>query len=138
MGDDTPAGSMTVGDGLNNLTVSEPGYYYVKCNINDLTWSADVVNFGVIGSATPGQWDEDTDLVYDETDLKLKVTITLTDGEIKFRANDEWNVPNGDFGAGEEEGKLAAGAGNIAVSAGTYQIVVDLSTPDYSYEMIAQ
>lgn len=138
VGDDTPAGSMTVGDGLNNLTVSEPGYYYVKCNINDLTWSADVVNFGVIGSATPGQWDEDTDLVYDETDLKLKVTITLTDGEIKFRANDEWNVPNGDFGAGEEEGKLAAGAGNIAVSAGTYQIVVDLSTPDYSYEMIAQ
>ena len=58
VGDDTPAGSMTVGDGLNNLTVSEPGYYYVKCNINDLTWSADVVNFGVIGSATPGQWDE--------------------------------------------------------------------------------
>ena len=54
VGDDTPAGSMTVGDGLNNLTVSEPGYYYVKCNINDLTWSADVVNFGVIGSATPG------------------------------------------------------------------------------------
>ncbi|WP_278561352.1 hypothetical protein [Phocaeicola plebeius] len=138
VGDDTPAGSMTVGDGLANLTVSEPGYYYVKCNIDDLTWSADVVNFGIIGSATPGQWDEDTDLVYDETDLKLKVTITLTDGEIKFRANDAWNVPNGDFGAGEEEGKLAAGAGNIAVSAGTYQIVVDLSTPDYSYEMIAQ
>ena len=65
----------------------------------------------------------------------MKVTTTLTDGEIKFRANDAWDV---DFGAGEKEGELAAKGGNIPVSAGDYQIVVDLSNPSYTYELIKQ
>lgn len=77
-------------------------------------------------------------LVYDPADLKLKVDMTLTDGTIKFRANDQWDVPNGDFGAGDSEGKLAPKGNNISVTAGDYQVVVDLSTPDYTYELIAK
>lgn len=129
---------MVTGDGLGNLKVATEGYYYVTCNIKDLTWKADPLNFGVIGDATPGGWNDDTDLTYDETDLKLKVDITLTDGKIKFRANDAWDVPNGDFGAGEEEGKLATKGADILVTAGKYQIIVDLSTTDYTYKLIAQ
>ena len=120
-----------------NLTAEE-GYYYLTFNIKELTYTVQLVNFGVIGDATPGGWNEDTDLVYDPADLKLKVDMTLTDGTIKFRANDQWDVPNGDFGAGDSEGKLAPKGNNISVTAGDYQVVVDLSTPDYTYELIAK
>lgn len=127
-------GSLSTDAQAGNLT-KDKGYYYITVNIKDLTYKADLRNFGVIGSATSGGWNEDIDLVYDPNDLKLKVTTTLTDGEIKFRANDAWDV---DFGAGEKEGELAAKGGNIPVSAGDYQIVVDLSNPSYTYELIKQ
>lgn len=130
-------GSLSTDAQAGNLT-KDKGYYYITVNIKDLTYKADLRNFGVIGSATSGGWNDDTDLVYDPSDLKLKVTTTLTDGEIKFRANDAWDVEFGDFGAGEKEGELAAKGGNIPVSAGDYQIVVDLSNPSYTYELIKQ
>lgn len=130
-------GTLSTAEDAGNLTAEE-GYYYLNFNINDLTYTAQLVNFGVIGDATPGGWDEDTDLTYDPTDLKLKVDITLTDGNIKFRANDSWDVPNGDFGMGENDGELLPKGSDIPVTAGDYQIVVDLSTPDYNYTMVSK
>ena len=48
---------------------------------------------GIIGSATPGGWDADTDLVKDAADPNLwKANVTLVDGEAKFRANDAWTL----------------------------------------------
>mgnify|MGYP002231004692 FL=1 len=130
-------GTLSTAEDAGNLTAEE-GYYYLTFNIKELTYTVQLVNFGVIGDATPGGWNEDTDLVYDPADLKLKVDMTLTDGTIKFRANDQWDVPNGDFGAGDSEGKLAPKGNNISVTAGDYQVVVDLSTPDYTYELITK
>lgn len=130
-------GSLSTDSQAGNLS-KEKGYYYIRVNIKDLTYKADLRNFGVIGDATSGGWNEDTDLVYDPSDLKLKVTTTLTEGKIKFRANDAWDVEFGDFGAGEKEGELAAKGGDIPVSPGDYQIVVDLSNPSYTYELIKQ
>ncbi len=63
---------------------------------------------------------------------------TLWDGKIKFRANGAWGVPNGEFGGGDEEGKLFPKGADIPVTAGKYQIIVDLSTTDYTYKLIAQ
>ena len=128
---------MVTGDGLGNLKVATEGYYYVTCNIKDLTWKADPLNFGVIGDAT-GSWDIDNPLTYDAADLKLKITMDLVDGKIKFRANGAWGVPNGEFGGGDEEGKLFPKGADILVTAGKYQIIVDLSTTDYTYKLIAQ
>ena len=110
-------GTLSTAEDAGNLTAEE-GYYYLTFNIKELTYTVQLVNFGVIGDATPGGWNEDTDLVYDPADLKLKVDMTLTDGTIKFRANDQWDVPNGDFGAGDSEGKLAPKGNNISVTAG--------------------
>lgn len=130
-------GMLSTAEDAGNLTAEE-GYYFLTFNIEELTYTAQLVNFGVIGDATPGGWNDDTDLTYDPADLKLKADITLTDGFIKFRANDAWDVPNGDFGLGEGDGKLAPKGDNIPVTAGNYQIVLDLSTSDYSYELIAK
>lgn len=125
-------GKLSTDTEAGNLTADE-GYYLLTLNTNDLSYVAEPMSWGVIGDATPGGWDEDTPLVYDPTDLKLKADITLTDGTIKFRANGGWDV---NFGGTVDE--LVADGDNISVTAGEYQIVLDLSTPEYKMELIAK
>jgi hypothetical protein len=55
---------------------------------------------------------------------------TLVDGEIKFRANNEWAMDFGDTGA---DGTLDAGGDNIAVTAGLYRVW--LNTNDNTYQL---
>ena len=125
------------GDGIlstegsaGNINAPE-GYYWLEFDTNALTYTLTPANWGVIGDATPGGWDSDTDLVYNPESLKLEVEMTLTDGTIKFRANDGWDL---NYGGSLEE--LSAGGDNISVTAGTYQVVLDLSTPEYKPELI--
>ena len=72
---------------------------------------------GVIGSATPNGWDSDTYMTYDNSDGSWNLTIELTDGEIKIRANDGWDI---NWGGSIEEPTF--NAGNMAVTAGNYSI----------------
>jgi hypothetical protein len=54
---------------------------------------------GLIGDATPGGWDADTDMEHDGADPSdWKLRVVLTDGEAKFRANHDWAV---NWGAGD-------------------------------------
>jgi len=55
----------------------------------------------------------------------------LTDGEIKFRQNEEWSFDYGDTGA---DGTLDQGGDNIAVEAGHYIITLDLNNQTYELE----
>lgn len=55
-------GTLSTIENAGNLTAEE-GYYYLTFNIKELTYAAQLVNFGVIGDATPGGWNEDTNLV---------------------------------------------------------------------------
>jgi hypothetical protein len=114
--------------GGDNIAVSA-GNYLITLNLNDLTYSVEAIDiWGIIGSATANGWDSDTDMLYDVNNKDAGIWyingITLSDGEIKFRANDDWAVNYGDNGA---DGVLDAGGDNIAVSAGTYNIVLNLS-----------
>ena len=93
-------------------------------------------NWGVVGSATPGGWGNP-----DIPDLPFYTTsqagvyvayVTLRDGEIKFRLDNQWTTNYGDDGA---DGSLDQNGANIAVSAGTYKIVVN--TNDFSWTMEA-
>ena len=62
--------------------------------------------------------------------------VELIDGEIKFRVNEAWDINYGDTGADET---LDAGGDNIAVTAGTYLIRLDLSEGGSSmYSLIAR
>jgi hypothetical protein len=56
-------------------------------------------------------------------------------GEIKFRANDLWDINLGDTGA---DGILEYEGENIVVSeAGTYNISLKLGAPDYTYSIVS-
>ena len=55
--------------------------------------------------------------------------VKLKDGQIKFRQDDAWGVNLGDNGA---DGTLDAGGDNINVTAGTYDIVLDVANNTYT------
>jgi hypothetical protein len=107
-GADIPA--TITGDYALTLDLSQPNTYTYSAN----TW-------GLIGDATPGGWDNDTNLTWDATNKVFKVTLDLTAAKIKFRANDAWTVNlGGDINA------LTAGGSDISVaSAGNYTVTLD-------------
>lgn len=88
---------------------------------------------GIIGSATPSGWDASTPMVQDVNDPHSwsLTSITLTTGELKFRADDSWTVNwgSGDFptGTGLQDGA------NIPISAGTYNILFNDETGAYQF-----
>ncbi|RYZ45105.1 MAG: DUF5116 domain-containing protein, partial [Sphingobacteriales bacterium] len=62
-------------DGLAaGLSVPDGGYYYLTANLNNNTWTATKTTWGILGDATPGGWDNDTQLTYDATTQVWKVT----------------------------------------------------------------
>ncbi len=90
---------------------------------------------GIIGNATPGGWDNDTDMIQDPTDPSLwRLRVILTDGEAKFRADNDWpvNWGAGDFPAGVG---LPDGA-NIPIPAGEYKITFNSTTGAYNFELL--
>ncbi len=121
-------------EGSTNMFV-DPGFYFVKADLNTSTFTATLINsWGVIGTATPGIWDYDTPMQYNREDNTWTVTTTLTDGELKFRANGDWAI-----NMGNAMDKLLFNSDNIKVSAGTYKLILHLSNDDNSYcEMIPQ
>ncbi|MES2107478.1 MAG: SusE domain-containing protein [Bacteroidota bacterium] len=122
-----------------NLKVPSTGYFLLKADLNGNTWSATKVQWGVIGDATPGGWDNSTALTYDATNKVWTGTVTLTAGaSVKFRANDAWDINLGDNKPAN--GVLKYGGENIPVTeAGTYKITLDLSHPAYYiYRLIKQ
>lgn len=115
-------GTLSTDGGAGNLK-AEKGFYLLKANISSLTWSAVLIQtFGLIGSATDGGWDTSTPMTFDAAKSEYSITAALKDGELKFRANDAWDVNLG----GDPE-HLTFGGANIAVKAGTYKITLSLS-----------
>lgn len=127
-GDDGADGTLEPGG--TDIVAGEAGYYYLTVDLANLTYTMLKTEWGIIGDATPGAWTDDTDMTYDPESDTWSVLMTLTDGKIKFRANDGWDYNYGDTGV---DGILDAGGDDIVVSAGNYLITMKLGTPDYTY-----
>lgn len=124
----------TLEAGGDDLSVAEPGYYRMYVDLDALTYSIEKVSFGLIGSATPGGWDNDTDMTYNPETGAWEVELALTGGqEMKFRANDAWDLNLGDDGS---DGLLEINGGNIAVVRdGFYKVSLYLNKPDYTFKV---
>lgn len=85
--------------------------------------------WGVVGSATPNGWNGPDIKMWNSTDGNLVAYATLSAGEIKFRKNNDWGV-----NLGGSNGTLSSGGANIAVTAGTYKITINVSKNTYSIE----
>lgn len=109
--------------GGNNINISAPGFYRITANIQ--TSSLDVLEttWGIVGGATAGGWDNDTQMDYDSSDESWTVTTDLTAGEFKFRANGGWDI---NYGGDTDD--LSIGGSNIAIEeAGNYTIKLFLT-----------
>ena len=117
-GDNYGAGLSTTG---GNITISEPeGYYKVDVDLANATMHLTAITrIGVIGDATVGGWGSDQAMTYNEADRAWEISnITLTNGAIKFRANNDWKISWG----GTVNSLTTDNGDNIAVTAGTYNI----------------
>ena len=143
-GDDGTNTGKLVADDEVNCKVEDDGYYLVKVDTDELTYSTEIMNWSLTGDATPLSWPpgdsdgvagNDHDMTYNSDTKTLSVTLDLTAASIKFRANDAWTVNLGDNDA---DGSLEFGGSDIAVSeAGNYTVILDLSTPrEYTYSLV--
>lgn len=110
-GSDFPSGTAVPGG--DNLQVTPEGAYYVTFTDGEEPMYAftPVESIGIIGDAT-GSWDEDQDMMRgEENPNEYSITLDLAVGEIKFRANDAW-----DINWGGSEGNLVPGGDNIAIA----------------------
>ncbi|MEL7834807.1 SusE domain-containing protein [Fodinibius sp. Rm-B-1B1-1] len=127
----------TLDEGGDNISLTESGYYYMEVDLNDLTYSVTNTEWAVTGSATPNGWaneDEgisDHNMTYDSANKVWTIDLNLSAGEMKFRANDAWDI---EYGDDEGDGRLELGGSNIAIEeAGNYTIELDLSEAPFSY-----
>lgn len=125
----------TLDPGGDNIVAADAGYYKVNVDLNTLTYSITKTDWGVIGSATAGGWDSDQNMTYDDVAGVWTATLDLVAGEIKFRANDAWDINYGDNTP--PDGILEAGGTNIGIlENGTYTITMKLGAPDYTYLVV--
>ncbi|MGQ1889038.1 SusE domain-containing protein [Thermophagus sp. OGC60D27] len=116
------SGGTLVVDG-DGIQIEKSGWYKFYVDINNLTFEAVPNMIGVVGSATPNGWDApDLKMDYDAETGTWVITTDLSDGEIKFRLNDDWG-----WNLGGTEDNLVKDGDNIAVSAGNYTIILTLT-----------
>lgn len=132
-GSDGADGLEFPGNDSGNLSTTA-GYYRMNVDTEALTYTLTATSWGLVGDAT-GSWDVDQDMTYDADAKVWTITLDLVAGEIKFRANDAWDLNYGDDGA---DGSLEEGTANIPIgTAGNYTVTLDLSTPRaYTYTVI--
>lgn len=114
----------------DNIPVASAGTYTLMLDLSSpRNYKHTMTKWGIIGSATTGGWDSDTDMTPNANNT-WTITTTLKAGEIKFRANDGW-----DINYGGTSGNIAAGGANIAIAAdGTYTITLDLVNGTYTIQ----
>ena len=117
--DGTNYGGAFFGESEDNIMMTqEAGFYQVDVDLSAKTYTLSPFNIGIIGNATPSGWGADTDMTYNPTERcwELK-NVELTDGEMKFRHTNDWNL-----NWGGPLDALVHDGDNIAVAAGTYDI----------------
>lgn len=120
----------TLDGGGDNIAVTA-GHYTITLDFNSNVYSIEPADlYGVVGSGY-NNWGatQDFTLTQLSNDIWVGDIVTLIDGEIKFRVNDDWASDFGDTGA---DGTLDAGGDNIAVTAGDYRIKLDLANGTYA------
>ena len=113
------------------------GLRTTKNLVNQFAVDIDAINsslgaqsdWGLVGSATPNGWNGPDVEMYQTGPQEFSIYVELGSGELKFRFNEDWGNNFGDNGG---DGTLEAGGSNIAITAGTYFIVMDLSSGTYS------
>lgn len=113
---------------------SPKGFYKLVVDATTLTYTAIPMEWGVIGSATPMGWSDETPLTYSPERQRWIGVVHLTADEFKFRANHDWAY---NYGSNDNDGNLQQDGKNIPVDVeADYAFELDLSTP-HQYKYVA-
>lgn len=105
-----PSGTATLGgDAIPVLA----GDYNITFNRTTGVFSFNYLTISVIGSATPGGWNADTNLTSTDGVNYSLSGLALIEGELKFRQGNAWTVS---WGSSSFPGGTANNSNNIAVS----------------------
>ena len=127
-------GFLSTDGAAGNLTAPADGLFHCTVNIEKLTYSlVQIKTVGVIGDATPGGWDADTELTPSADFLSWSAVVEMKDGTFKFRMNGGW-----DYNLGGALDNLVAGGDNINVAAGKYLVTIDFSALPVKASLTAQ
>lgn len=119
----------------NNLSVPEVGSYQITADLNSLTWTAEPYSWGIIGTATPEGWDNDTDMTYNYVEEYWEFEGELVPGALKFRLNDNWDVNYGSQNNTDGIAYLDDPGAHDVQTAGNYLITfqIDEEDPNIAY-----
>ncbi|MCF6170132.1 MAG: SusE domain-containing protein [Bacteroidales bacterium] len=129
-------GELDTDPGAGNLTVPDSGGYYVEVDIENLSWTYELQNWGVIGEWLG--WSEDINMIWDADNQYLWVTVenipAAENQRFKYRANDGWDV---NLGAKDpDDGTLVPGGADIPIpDGGTLTFILRFTTPEPTYEL---
>ncbi|WP_372919693.1 SusF/SusE family outer membrane protein [Salegentibacter sp.] len=126
--------------------VDADAYYSLMVDVDNMTYTWEEIdesdatvydNIGLVGDATPGGWDNDTDMTQSDFDPHIWYLndVELGDGEFKFRADDDW-ADNWGVASGISGQTSYGSPDNMSVPAGTYDIW--FNTLDGRYILIPQ
>ena len=124
----------TLEDGGDNLIVTA-GFYNITLDFNNNVYTMEAGDvFGIVGSGY-NDWGATPDYSFTQVqpDVYMAEIVTMLDGEIKFRVNEDWGTNYGDTGA---DGTLDDGGDNIAVAAGLYRVKMDVANGTYELNKI--
>ena len=128
-GDDGQDGKLEKGGA--NIKVADAGSYKVTFDLTNLTYKLEKYTWGLVGDASPNGWaGPDTKLSYDGKLDAWTTTVTMKDGEFKFRQNNDWE--KGNFGGAN--GTLVEKGDNIKIKAGKYKITANFTKKTYTVE----
>lgn len=130
-GDDGNSNGVLTNPG-GNISVSSAGYYLIKADGINMTYSLTQTVWGIIGDFNG--WADQVDMAYDPTSMTFSLAQTFSSaGTFKFRGTSDWSVNYGDKTG---DGILdTENDNNIPISIlGDYAITMDLSNPNaYTY-----
>lgn len=105
-----------------NIVMGTPGYYYIQVDAPASTLTATLIErWGVIGDFNG--WADDVPMTYDGANDCWSVTLDMTAGGFKFRANGDWVV--GNYGGTSYDNLEENSSSNLTIEeAGTYTITL--------------
>lgn len=119
-----------IDDGGSGNVLADPGFYQAEVNLANMTYKlTPITTIGIVGPAQAGGWGDDTDMTYNKETRAWEATLELAADELKFRANDGW-----DINWGGSVDNLTAGGANLKIAeAGTYLVQLFATCETKSY-----
>lgn len=133
-----PSGTL-VKSGGEDIKVSAAGEYLITIDTAEKTYNFAVTGYktiGLIGDGAPFGWAQDTSMVKDPEIADLwSLNINLTNGGVKFRADDDWANNWGGTAWPKGTGVFNS-SDNIPAQEGRYQVEFNSKTAEYNFREI--